>query len=199
MLIFLDGQNLFASTQKAGLLHWDGERQFARHPNPLLVVGVPAAKRRYAEYVGWSEEPGHYSSSGHKHAEFLVRHLLPYLKSWYPKARFKGLVGASAGGVAALYTGWVYPRAFPAICCLSAGRHYFKELLENFEGCPSKRIYISCGNRGMDREFLPQSKWFASQLRKRRPRELLCRWHQGDHSEPVWSRRIPDILRFTLR
>ncbi len=199
LLLFLDGQNLFRTPQKEGLPHWNGEYHFANWHQPLLVVGVPASRRRYPEYIGWSQEPGHYSPSGQKHAEFLAKHLLPYFKGWYPKARLRGLVGASAGGVAALYAGWMFPKTFPAICCLSAGRHYFDELLTIFEGCPSKRLYISCGNSGMDRDFLPQSKYFAAQILKRRPEELLCRWHPGDHSEPVWSKRLQDILEFTLK
>lgn len=198
LLIFLDGQNLFESTQTFDRLHWSGEQQFGKWEGPLLVVGVPASKRRYPEYIGWSQEPGHYSRSGDKHAAFLVDYVVPYLKACFPRARLRGLIGASAGGVAALYTGWRYPKVFPTIGCLSAGRHYFAELLEMFDGVPAKKIYLSCGDRGMDREFLPESKLFAAALKARKKADILCRWHRGDHSEPVWSRRIPDILKFTL-
>lgn len=171
--------------------------RFHKWERPLLVVGVPASKRRYPEYVGWSFEPGHFSKSGARHADFLVHAVLPYIKSRFSRARLKGLIGASAGGVAALYTGWRYPRRFPMIGCLSAGRHYFGELLSQFEGLPAERIYLSCGDQGMDAGFLPDSKMFAAQL-KQRGAELQTRWHRGDHSEPVWSRRIPDLLRFSL-
>jgi enterochelin esterase-like enzyme len=197
-LLLLDGQNLFAAAQTDSRLHWDAESKLAAWERPLLVVGVPASKRRYPEYIGWSQEPGHYSPSGDKHAAFLVNFVVPYLKACFPRAKLKGLVGASAGGVAALYTGWCYPKMFPAVGCLSAGRHYFSELLNNFSGVPAPKIYLSCGDRGMDRDFLIESKLFASALKARRQAEVLCRWHKGDHSEPVWSRRIPDILRFTL-
>ena len=198
LLIFLDGQNLFSTIQPEAARAWNGEKHFSTWEKPLLVVGVPASKRRYPEYIGWSNEPGHFSPSGERHADFLTQWVVPYIKEQFPRARLKGLIGASAGGVAALYTGWLYPKMFPAIACLSAGRHYFGELLEMFDGLPAPRLYLSCGNRGMDREFLEVNKQFAAALRKRRPKELRCRWHQGEHIEEVWSRRIPDLLKFTL-
>ena len=199
LMIFLDGQNLFAEPKVSRQPHWSGESRFSKWPHPLLVVGVPASKKRYQEYVGWSQEPGHYSPSGHRHAVFLAEYVIPYIRSCFPRARLKGLVGASAGGVAALYTGWSYPKLFPSVACLSAGRHYFSELLQAFPGTPAKRIYLSCGDSGMDREFLDDNKDFASALKKRCPERLLCRWHRGDHSEPVWSRRIPGLLTFALQ
>ena len=198
LLVFLDGQNLFQSVVKVKALHWGAEKRFAKYSRPLLAVGVPASVRRYPEYIGWSREPGHYSPSGQSHASFLVKILLPYIGSQYPKACVKGLVGASAGGVAALYTGWSFPGVFPNIACLSAGRHYFTELLERFPGAPASKVYLSCGDRGMDREFLSDSKKFARSLKAREKVSLRSNWHRGDHSEPVWGKRIPDILQFFL-
>lgn len=198
LLIFLDGQHLFSQAAESELAPtWDAERRLSQWEEPLLVVGVPASIRRYPEYIGWSKEPGHFSPTGDRHATFLVEFVVPYIKSLYPRARVKGLIGASAGGVAALYTGWLYPRAFRSIACLSAGRHYFSELLERFERRPAKQIYLSCGDRGMDRDFLLQNKQFASQL-KARGALVRNRWHRGDHSEKVWGRRLPDLLDFTL-
>lgn len=198
LLLFLDGQNLFAAPQTSDkALHWHGEKRLAQWDRPLVAIGIPASRRRYPEYIGWSREPGHYSPSGDRHAAFLVNFVLPYVKSLYPRARVKGLVGASAGGVAALYTGWLYPKAFPTIACLSAGRHYFSELVARFAGRPAPRIYLSCGDRGMDRGFVLDNKRFALAL-KARDIQLRCRWHRGDHSEGVWSRRIPDLLDFAL-
>lgn len=197
LLLFLDGQNLFETAHDGPIPHWSAERHLSQIDEPLLVVAVPASRRRYPEYVGWSEEPGHYSSAGASHADFLVHSVLPYLYANYPNAKLRGLIGASAGGVAALYTGWCYPEVFPGIGCLSAGRHYFDELLDRFEGLPSPKVYLSCGNRGMDIDFIEQNRKFAADLRKRGA-EIQLRLHQGDHSEPVWSRRLPDLLKFLL-
>lgn len=195
LLIFLDGQNLFETEHAGPNPHWSAEKHLSTVEEPLLVAAVPASRRRYPEYVGWSEE--HYSPAGPSHAEFLVHCVLPYLTSLYPNAKLRGLVGASAGGVAALYTGWCYPKLFPGIGCLSAGRHYFGELLSRFDGIPAPKVYVSCGNRGMDTAFQKANRDLARALRSRGA-EVRLRLHQGDHSEPVWSRRLPDLLNFLL-
>ncbi len=197
LLLFLDGQNLFETCHEGPMFHWAAERHFSKVEEPLVVVAIPASRRRYPEYVGWSEEPGHYSPAGGKHVEFLVHSVLPYLATQFPNAKMRGLVGASAGGVAALYTGWSYPGLFPAIGCLSAGRHYFDELLARFDGVPAPKVYLSCGDRGMDVDFIEQNRNLAKALRSRGC-DTRLRLHQGDHSEPVWSRRLPDLLKFLL-
>lgn len=195
LLVFLDGQNLFATAPEQENLHWHAEKHFSGCQEPLLVVAVPASRRRYPEYVGWSLE--HYHPAGASHAHFLVQSVLPYISSLYPNARLRALVGASAGGVAALYTAWSYPQLFPSVGCLSAGRHYFRELLERFEGMPAAKVYLSCGNRGMDAGFQDDNRELARALRVRGC-QLRLRLHQGDHSEPVWSRRLPDLLDYVL-
>lgn len=195
LLIFLDGQNLFESANDGSTPHWAAEKRLATVREPLLVAAVPASRRRYPEYVGWSEE--HFSPAGPRHADFLVHCVLFYLNSLYPNAKLRGLVGASAGGVAALYTGWRHPNIFPAIGCLSAGRHYFAELLSRFQGLPAPKIYLSCGDRGMDSGFREENRQFARALRERGA-EVRLRLHQGDHSEPVWSRRLNDLFNFLL-
>lgn len=193
LLLFLDGQNLFQTGHVGNNPHWAAEKYLWKCQEPLLVVAIPASRRRYPEYVGWSQE--HYDHAGERHADFLVHSVLPYLWSLYPNTRLRALVGASAGGVAALYTAWCYPKLFPGVGCLSAGRHYFTELLERFEGGPAPKVYLSCGNRGMDSGFQTANRELAHAL-KARNCEVRLRLHQGDHSEPVWSRRLPDLLDF---
>lgn len=195
LLVFLDGQNLFETAHRGPTPHWVGEKHFAACQEPLLVCAVPASRRRYPEYVGWSEE--HYHPAGAAHADFLVHAVLPYLLTLYPNLRLRALVGASAGGVAALYTGWSYPELFPGVACLSAGRHYFQELLDRFPGLPAPCLYLSCGNRGMDAGFVEENRRFARSL-EQRGAQVRLRLHQGDHSEPVWSRRLPDLLSYFL-
>ena len=197
-LVFLDGQNLFEGAPREVPYHWSAETRLAQWTKPLLVVGVPASARRYPEYIGWSCEPGHFSPSGKKHAHFLSHELLFYIKQRYPNAQMKGLIGASAGGVAALYTAWLFPKIFPGVACLSAGRHYFSELLLRFPGVPAPKVYVSCGDSGMDRDFLSESKKFAKALKARNGLKLKTRWHRGDHSERVWGRRLPELLGFFL-
>lgn len=195
LLLFLDGQNTFQIGHQGSNPSWSAEHHLIKYPRPLLAVAIPASHRRYPEYVGWSRE--HYSPSAAKHARLLASFIVPYILSLYPRAQLQGLIGASAGGVAALYAGWTHPCLYPGIACLSAGRHYFRELLETFTGVPAPKVYLSCGNKGMDLDFQSANQEFAQALR-RRGADLRLRMHQGDHSEPVWNRRLPDILKTFL-
>ncbi len=198
ILVCLDGQNVFAFGKSLGEPHWSGEEQLSKYAPPNTVFcAFPASSRRYQEYVGWSLEPGHYSPSGERHAEAVMSSLLPYLLRRFPRGRVCGLLGASAGGVAALYTGWRFPGRLPAVACLSAGRHYFGELLTRSPGLPSERIFLSCGDSGMDREFVEQNRWFAKKLRQRGA-EVDLVLHRGEHTESVWGRRLPRLLERLL-
>ncbi len=197
ILLVLDGQAFFAFGQPESRQHWRAEERLKKCSSPLVVCAIPASQKRYEEYVGWSLEPGHYSPSGARHAQFLVEAVLPYLTTYFPRAELSGLIGSSAGGVAALYAGWSNPSVYPALACLSAGRHYFRELLNRFEGLPAPRVYLSCGDRGMDRGFVQENKFFANRL-KARGCEVTLHLHQGEHCETVWGRRIPSLLNHFL-
>lgn len=189
VVFFLDGQNAF------GERGWRAERAADRCPVKCLLVGVSNSSRRYPEYIGWSQEDGHTDPVAERHADYLVDTVVPYIQDVYRTGKRRALAGASAGGVAALYTGWTRPKVFSTIGSFSAGRHYYDELLERFPEKPPFRLYLSCGDQGLDREFRPQTAEFARHL-KARGTEMRLRLHKGSHHETTWARRIPDFLNF---
>ncbi len=196
LVIVLDGQHLFEAT--APMVSWRAERACDARQTPFLLVGFPSSTQRYPEYIGWSQKEGHTFEAAQNFRIYLVKHLLPYLKKRYrvdPERVY--LLGASAGGVAALYCAWRHPGVFEAVGCLSAGRHYYPELLRTFKKAPPFRLYLSCGDRGMDRGFRSQTRNFAKALTKRGA-DVRLKLHAGDHSERTWSRRLPRVLDFFL-
>lgn len=205
VIYFLDGQNVFdlPGAREGG---WKMERAMERLLRqevigPAIMVAVCNSRFRMREYVGWSEEPGHFHPNGALHARYLVETVKPYVESLYStRSRWTdhSLVGASAGGVAALYTAWSHPAVFYSVGCLSAGRHYFRELLQRFaDDEPTFRLFLSCGDRGMDRAFRRATMVFYRAM-KRRGVEVSRRLHGGDHSERTWARVAPYLLRFLL-
>lgn len=201
----LDGQNVFdlPEAREGG---WKLDRALERLIRqqavpPAILVGVCHSRYRMREYVGWSQEPGHYHSNGDLHARYLVDTVKPFVESTYrtrSRLRAHSLVGASAGGVAALYTAWAHPGAFASVACMSAGRHYFRELLRRFDDqSPTFRLFLSCGDRGMDRAFRRATMVFYRAMRARGI-QVGKRLHKGDHSERTWSRVAPWLLRFLL-
>lgn len=196
LVIALDGQHLFEAT--APMVSWRAESTCDNRKRPFLLVGFPSSTQRYPEYIGWSKKEGHTYPAAQAFRYYLVEQLLPYLAEYYRIDHDRVyLMGASAGGVAALYSAWRHPEVFDAVACLSAGRHYYLELLRTFKEPPPFRLYLSCGDRGMDRGFRPQTRNFARALTKRGAKVRL-RLHSGDHSERTWARRLPGVLDFFL-
>lgn len=203
LLLVLDGQNAFGHDSARDWKLIDTvDRLSARGAiTPPIVVGVSHGTNRLREYIGWSKEPGHRFAAGDHHHHFLVDHLIPFLKAHYPvrlRPRSSVILGASAGGVAALYTAFENSENFAGVGLLSAGRHYLGELLERFPNGPLSipKIYVSCGDRGMDEELLPAARDFAHRA-KSKGGEVRFRLRKGAyHVESAWTKVLPDALSY---
>lgn len=119
-----------------------------------LVVAFSHPGNRMVEYPG---DP--------RHARFLTRTVLPALeREWplYGTPAHRGLMGASFGGVASLYTAWRYPGQWGRLLLQSGsfaftdiGTHKrgpafdpvvrFVNAFRKKPGRPSERVYMSCG------------------------------------------------------
>jgi enterochelin esterase-like enzyme len=121
---------------------------------PPLIVALTHSPDRLREYAG-----------DERHARFIVEEVLTTLRTQFPLAdtpRTRGLMGASFGGVAALYTAWRYPGIFGRLL-LQSGSFAFTDLghhrrgpafdpvvrfVNEFRtrpGVPAHRMYLSCG------------------------------------------------------
>jgi enterochelin esterase family protein len=121
---------------------------------PSLLVALIQSPDRMREYA---DDP--------RHAEFLVRELVPSLERRYPllaQPSARGLMGASFGAVASLSAAWRYPSYFGNLLLQSGsfvftdvGQHdrgpvfdqvvrFVNEFRDN-PGRPSERVYMSCG------------------------------------------------------
>ena len=203
VMLVLDGQNaLGIQCERSWNLPQVMERLAARDQiAPPVLVGIAHSGQRLSEYVGWSEEPGHFHPAGDLHRRYLVEHVLPYVEERYRlnrrrSARF--ITGASAGGVAALYTALRHPELFSGVGILSAGRHYFAELERRYlAGSPPRaRIFISCGTRGMDEELHPFTRAFVKQLKASGAEYRAVTRSGASHHERFWSAVLPDLLRY---
>jgi enterochelin esterase family protein len=121
---------------------------------PSMIVALIDSPRRLREYA--ADEP---------HARFVAEELLPALEERYPldgDSAARGLMGASFGGVAALFTAWRYPGVFGRLL-LQSGSFGFTDIgqhrrgpafdpvvewvntLRESPGRPSERVFMSCG------------------------------------------------------
>ena len=119
-----------------------------------MIVALTQSSDRLKEYAG---DPAH--------ATFLSEEVLPLLNTRFPlldDPAARGLMGASFGGVASLYTAWRYPGLFGCLLLQSGsfaftdiGHHrrgpvfdpvvkFINAFREN-PGRPAQRLFVSCG------------------------------------------------------
>ncbi len=203
ILYLLDGQNAFDLPEAAGG-GWHAETVLeellaAREIPPTVLVGVCHSNRRYAEYLGWTVEHPDYPSdpAAERFSSYLVNVVRPYVHTLV-KPHSDLLVGCSAGGVAALYTAFSYPQIYDGVASLSAGRGFYRILLD--ELIPEKLpfpVFLSCGGKGMDKEFEEETAFLAQALDERGSCQFVYD-HRSGHHERAWSRVLPDAFRFLL-
>lgn len=150
LLIVHDGRDYLKFTGMRTVL----ENLVHRHEMMPLVVAFTSGVHRNEEY-----------GANPKHAKFIVDDLLPQLEKRHnisPDPRDRGLMGASFGGVASLYTAWNHPGRFGNLF-LQSGSFVFTDIGHHgrsalwdpvvaftnaFRHDPSRvqaRIYLTCG------------------------------------------------------
>lgn len=206
VVYLLDGQNVFDQPDARGG-GWQINLAMDRLLDegiirPALLVAVCHSDQRLREYCGWSEDPDYEHRLGDLHAQFLVETVKPYIDATYPTRpgqSYTSVAGASAGGVAALYSALRYPKVFSKVGCMSAGRHFFRELMARFPRPPANlSVFLSCGTEGMDTEFLPLNRSFRQSLVRRGLKTELRVGRDEAHDEGAWSRMVYALLRFFL-
>jgi enterochelin esterase-like enzyme len=121
---------------------------------PPMIVGLTQSPDRLTEYAGHEA-----------HARFLTEEVLASMRARYPlidDPAARGLMGASFGGVASLYTAWRYPGFYDRLL-LQSGSFAFSDIgthrrgpvfdpvvafVNEFRARPDKpasRMYLSCG------------------------------------------------------
>jgi enterochelin esterase family protein len=121
---------------------------------PQMIVALTRSPDRLREY-----------GANDQHAAFIADDLLGYMTAEYPlidEVYARGLMGASFGGVATLYTAWRNPGLFGCLL-LQSGSFAFSDLghhnrdpvfdpvakfMNTFRktpGVPAEKIYMSCG------------------------------------------------------
>lgn len=165
-----------------------------------LVVALTESPHRLVEYAA---DP--------RHARFVVEELVPSLEERYPleaDPAFRGLLGASFGGVASLSTAWRYPGAFDRLL-LQSGSFAFTDIgtrhkrdkdfdpvvafMNRFRDdprLPARRVYVSCGTYESliyeNRSLIPLLQEAGMEVRYREARD--------GHNWENWRDRLREGL-----
>jgi enterochelin esterase family protein len=119
---------------------------------PPMIVALTDPGDRLREYAA---DPGH--------GRFVVEDVLPAIEAAYPvdpRPRFRGMMGASFGAVAALSTAWRHPGVFGRLL-LQSGSFAFTDIGENRRG-PAFDPVVEFVNRFREEPGRPADRMFVS-------------------------------------
>ena len=163
--------------------------------------------------MGIAELPG----LGTDYANFVVDNVKPTL-DWnfrtLPDRDNTAHIGSSAGGLFSFYVGYAYTNVFGLIGAISGV--YTEAYIPNLRAqcytnlaavAAPKRIWLDTGTEetNIEGQNLYDSNWYALTLllyaghvhNKSLHYGVYTGW-EGEHNEPAWAARSPDILRFLL-
>lgn len=212
VLYMFDGQNIFAHPESAvydtWCANWAMENLIAEGQTlPWIIVGIDHLSDRLTEYSPWV---GGRAPLG---ADFLINHLKPYIDKTYrtrSQPQWTAVMGASMGGLMALYLGKTYPHVFGRIGSLSPALMWGNGQMFQYWNQHTQqwsKIYLYVGGAeqysfyGVWLDYVPITRDFYQHLRRLgySDYELAFELAPGEpHHETAWQRRLPGILRWLL-
>lgn len=170
------------------------ESGYAR-PCILVFVGLAVQHERGYEYADLEGRQGY--------ADFLARELAPFIDRHFrtkPTPRYRGIVGASFGGVISYYTGWRYPDVFGCIAGQGASFYVNEwDVLRLYSETPRRdlRLYIDSARAmcpGAPRDNEMSARYAEKTLRAAGYAVKHVRRENQRHDWSSWSERFPEIL-----
>ncbi len=189
-----DGQSLFHGG-------WELDRQVGPR---TLVIGIETIKGRFEDLTPMTDIVGGevHGGRGAAYADFVERYLRPRIEARYGRPAKVGVMGASLGGVMALYQSLRFPDAYDVALSLSgtvgwgALAQRGETLIDWFgRATPGRaKLYLdSGGNPGAGDNYDDNRRLLAT-LRRRgwRDGEELRYWHEpgAPHHHAAWRDRL---------
>lgn len=163
----------------------------------FIIVAINNTKDRWVEYSGTPE--------GMNYLKFIANNLKPFIDKNFRTKADRGntaIMGSSMGGLISFYMVWMYPNVFSKAACLSSGFAYDEgHAVSKFAASPKKlsgtRLYLDCGDQGLDKYFLVDNEKMKLLLAKHSEIKVMYRVFPGaDHNEYAWSKRLDVPLKF---
>lgn len=217
VLYLNDGQNLFESSSAFAGVEWQVDETADRLIRegvvpPMIIVGIDnIGKDRLREYMPYrSMHPRMLRVQGRYYPDFLLKEVMPFIKSAYRIAtgpENTGLGGSSLGALIALYTAIVRPGVIGRLLLESpslwaSGRQSIKESRMVREW--PERIFLAvgtaeAGSAERSRAVVDDVQELAAILRRAvlsEKRLRLVMKEGAGHNEAAWADRFPEALQF---
>lgn len=155
-----------------------------------------------------------------KYLKYIVTELKPFIDKHYSTLTDAGntfIMGSSMGGLISMYAICQYPDVFGGAGCLSThspmvlvdnpqealvwGRAFYKYLNDNLPKANSRLIYMDCGDKTIDKGYIPFQKQIDELFAKKGwdMRHFNSQFFPGHaHDEDSWESRLHIPLMFLL-
>lgn len=197
-----DGQNLFDASTSFGGHEWHMDEIAdslirAGATEEFIIVGIDNTHDRWEEYSG--------TKVGRYYLDFIVDRLKPFIDSVYRTKADRentAILGSSMGGLISFYMVWQHADVVAKAACLSSGFAYDPgDVVDSAAVSTARldgtRIYLDCGDRDLDKHFLPDNRKMAELLRANARVQSVFKLFPGaTHNEEAWARRLWEPLVF---
>lgn len=205
VLYMHDGQNVFDPSTSFIGYDWRADETAdslirAGAMQEVIIVALTNSPDRTEEYSD--------SQKGKAYAEFLVKHVKPFIDSVYrtlPDREHTGVMGSSMGGLISFLVAWWYPDVFSMAGCLSPAFSFDDSKLiadvQEDKGPKKKiRLYIDNGTQGLERILQKGVDEMLEVLPKvgyEKDKDFVVFIDEGAvHNEVAWAHRLWRPLLF---
>ena len=218
VLYMCDGQNVFEHPDSALFHTWRAnvtleEEVGAGHIPPWIIVGVDHLPGRFEEYTPWPFPARGVEARGALFVDCVANHIKPFIDGTYRTLagpEHTGLMGASLGGLIALYAARERPDVFGRAGAVSPTLMWSD--YRTFEHWHSRldtwtRIWLDAGEHehiwldGLELDYGRITGRFYHHLKGLGYADhevALFLEPGGNHHEIDWQRRLPAIFRWLL-
>lgn len=203
-----DGQNVFdPKTSTFGIdIGYDEAADSLINNNliePIIIVAINNTSDRYQEYS--------YGNTGELYMKFIVHKLKPMIDSLYrtkPDRKNTAVTGSSMGGLISLMLLWEYNDIFSKAVCISPAFkvrefNYIPYVEEYTTNKKDLKLYIYNGGVGIDSVLQPGIDEMIYVLEGQGyilGEDIILKvYHEDEHNEASWSRKVPEQLQFLFR
>lgn len=215
VLYMHDGQNLFDPGAPFG--EWQVDETIdalvaANEIEPLLVVAIDNSPDRMSDYT-FDTDATYGGGNGDAYLQAVVQRIKPWVDHHFRtqcEGEQTGLIGSSLGGLISFRAVETYPEIFGRVACVSSSfwwndNSVLPRLIAHPVVLP-RRLWIDGGNQ----EGALDESGLSSVLRDNRAMvkallqqgaelgDNLVVWEDlgGQHNEPTWAQRLPNMLRY---
>lgn len=220
ILFMHDAQNLFDNTTSYSKQSWRIiEGMEDSNVSNVIVVGIDnSPTHRLSEYSPYKtsvnkikEYSGNHGGLGRKYIDWIVKDILPWIKTLHNTTENYYMAGSSMGAYISMFSAIWYPDLFKGIGLFSIASWFNeKAILKDISNTifnSNTKFFVSVGNKetssneikDFPKIYIQNSKNIIKALNKRGVGRIKFTLFDGEHNELQWMKLFPKFAKFMFK